>query len=138
MSDLLRHPVEIIRRLRGLPFGDSVTDRLDLAEGAPIAVVAWLANGSRLRQGRLVLGSSPIDCLAWQRYRPLRGYGETRKFASVTWAGDSVPSGHMAWKLKPEMRMVQLGTSSGDLCLAVPVSDVALVKDAVDGTEPSA
>jgi hypothetical protein len=66
MSDLLRHPVEIIRRLRGLPFGDSVTDRLDLAEGAPIAVVAWLANGSRLRQGRLVLGSSPIDCLAWQ------------------------------------------------------------------------
>jgi hypothetical protein len=79
MSDLLRHPVEIIRRLRGLPFGDSVTG-----------------------------------------------------------AGDSVPSGHMAWKLKPEMRMVQLGTSSGDLCLAVPVSDVALVKDAVDGTEPSA
>jgi hypothetical protein len=133
MSDLLRHPSELVRyRLWRTPFGDPAADRAELRSGTPILVSASLYDGTRTHAGELILQANVASPIIWRARAGWRK-SETLIYLKrpIRWLETRPRVGRERWKIKSVFAIVELADTAQQWIFAVPKSDVELVRLAV-------
>ena len=133
MSDLLRHPSELVRhRLRRTPFGHPEADRADQPSGTPILVSALLYDGTRTLAGELVVQANSASPIIWRARAGWKKSGTPIDLQRlVQWLGTRPRAGRERWKIKSEFAIVEIADEAQRWVFAVPESDVELVRLAV-------
>jgi hypothetical protein len=127
-TDLLRHPDQLWRMMRGLPATDPAIDLDDLKRGRPLIVVARRRDVTRQRGGMLLLHIDADDAIVWQA-----GGGPRRKptgwplSAPIEVEGVAEPGGPD----RDQFRILRLRAAGRPWVLVIPTVDIPLVRAAI-------
>jgi hypothetical protein len=131
MTDMVRHPGQLFRIVRGLPATDPVDDLRVLRDGnRPLIVSAFRHDQGRWRQGTLLLEMSAAEPIVWRRWvQPNQAVPIP---APIDVEGVSPVSGRDRTHIKEELfRIMKVHTGGQSWRLAVPTVDVALLRAAI-------
>jgi hypothetical protein len=136
LTDLLLHPAQAIRMLRGLPATDPTADLAAFAAGRPLTVAAHRYDGSRRLGGRLggrlVLHNDAGPVMVWIRRRiTSTDAGEEIRTPIEVEAVRAKPETDRWWADSDDFREMSFHAAGQSWTLAVPAIDVALVRTAI-------
>ncbi|GGY08267.1 hypothetical protein GCM10010299_09410 [Streptomyces tanashiensis] len=134
-TDLLRLPSRLIEQLSGDARHRAEADVVALNAGEAREVSAFVRDGSRFRQGALVLDPAAASVAVWRPLRVLGSSGEGVALVApfhVHGAGPVAGPGSGAVD-KGMFRLLSVQAADRYWELAIPATDVALVRAALRG-----
>ncbi|MGW9375525.1 hypothetical protein ACWGVR_36595 [Streptomyces xanthophaeus] len=137
-TDLLRHPSRLVEQLTGEARHRAEADVAALNAGEAREVAAFVRDGHGFRQGSLILDPAAVWPVVWRPFRVLGRPGEDVALVApfhVHGAGPAAGTGSWAVE-KAAFRLLSLQAADRYWELAVPATDVALVRAALRGEGP--